>query len=316
VSKRLIVYRCGAALLAGVLLFMLGRAVLRPSPPPEATQVLDGDALSVVVTTTLIGDVVRQVAGNRAEVSVILPPNVDAHTFEPAPRDLAAVARADVVFVNGFQLEGPLLSAIEQVGEHTTLTPVSQGITPRTLTGKEAGAVDPHVWFDPNNVVVWTNNVARVLSQADPAHASDYETNAAGYVSKLQTLDAWIQAQVARIPRERRLLVTDHDVFGYLAQRYGFQRVGALVPGLSTLAEPSAKNLATLIDAIKTLGVKAIFVGVTVNPTLAQRLSEDTGVQFVSVYTSSLSAPGGAATTYLDLMRFDVTAIVGALGPS
>jgi len=215
-------------------------------------------------------------------------------------------------------LEGPLLTAIERVGEHTALTPVSRGIAPRALGEGESGAgaaLDPHVWLDPNNVIVWVDNIARALGQAAPSHARDYEANAAAYVAKLRTLDAWIQDQVAHIPPPERLLVTNHDAFGYLAQRYGFELVGSVLPGLSTLADPSAKNLATLIDAIKKLGVKALFVGTTVNPTLAQRLAEDTGVQLVTVYTSSLSAPGGPAASYLDFMRFDVAAIVGALAP-
>lgn len=317
VAKRLNLYRGGALLFVVALLALWGGLGNSPSPPP-ATQTPSSDKLSVVATTTLVGDVVRQVAGDRADVSVLLPPNVDAHTFEPAPRDLVAVATADVVFVNGFQLEGPLLTALERVGEHTALTSVSRGIVPRALGKGESGdrtSIDPHVWLDPNNVIVWVDNIARALSQVDPEHAPDYRTNAARYDSKLRALDAWIEDQVAHIPPRDRLLVTNHDAFGYLAQRYGFRLIGSVLPGLSTLAEPSAKNLATLIDAIKKLGVKAIFVGTTVNPTLARRLAEDTGVTLVSVYTASLGAPGGPAATYLDYMRFDVAAIVGALEP-
>ncbi len=172
---------------------------------------------------------------------------------------------------------------------------------------------DPHVWFDPNLVMVWTENVAKVLSEKDAQNAENYRKNAQAYLNQLRELDAWIRQQVESVPPEGRLLVTDHLAFGYFASRYGFNQVGAVLPIFSTLAEPSAQELAALEDAIRQLGVKAIFVGTTVNPNLAQRIAEDTGVQLVYLYTGSLSEQDGPASTYLNFMRYNVNAIVEAL---
>lgn len=278
--------------------------------------------LNVVVTTNIIGDVVRNVAGDLIELTVLLPINADAHTFEPAPRDIAGVVDADVVFVNGFNFEQRLLVVIGNATEHIRLISVSAGITPRKFEqdelveihkDKNDADVDPHVWLDPNNVIAWVENIRLALSQADPDHADIYTNNAKRYRQALVELDRWVQDQVAQIPESKRRLVTDHAVYGYFADRYGFEWVGALIPGFSTMAEPSAGELAQLEDAIRRFDVKAIFVGTTVNPALAQQLAEDTGVQLVFVFTGSLSAENGPAGSYLDYVRFNVSAIVNAL---
>ncbi len=179
--------------------------------------------------------------------------------------------------------------------------------------GHDHAGGDPHVWFDPNLVMVWTENVAKVLSEKDAQNAELYRKNAEAYLNQLRELDAWIRQQVEDVPADNRLLVTDHLAFGYFASRYGFTQVGAVLPGFSTLAEPSAQELAALEDAIRQLGVKAIFVGTTVNPNLAQRIAEDTGVKLVYLYTGSLSEQDGPASTYLNFMRYNVNAIVEAL---
>jgi ABC-type Zn uptake system ZnuABC Zn-binding protein ZnuA len=173
--------------------------------------------------------------------------------------------------------------------------------------------VDPHVWFDPHHVSTWVDNAARALSAIDPVQAATYQANAEQYRQELQALDRWIVEQVAAIPATNRQLVTDHLIFSYFAQRYGFEQVGAVVPGYSTLSEPSAQELAALEDAIRQTGVKAILVGNTVNPALAERVAGDTGTRLVQVYTDSLTAPGGEAESYLAFMRYNVRAIVDAL---
>lgn len=265
--------------------------------------------LNVVATTNIIGDVVRNVAGDLIELTVLLPIAVDAHTFEPAPRDIARVVDADLVFVNGFNFEAQLLVVIGNAADHVRLISVSAGIIPR----KNDVDVDPHVWLDPNNVIAWVENIRLALSHADPDHVDIYASNANRYRQTLVELDRWTQDQIAQIPESQRRLVTGHDAYGYFADRYGFEWVGALIPGASTMAEPAARELAQLEDVIRQFGVKAIFVGTTVNPALAQRLAEDTGVQWVLVFTGSLSDEGGPAGTYLDYVRFNVNAIVDAL---
>ena len=178
---------------------------------------------------------------------------------------------------------------------------------------KHTSGGDPHVWTDPRLVSLWAERTAQALGELDPANAATYQANAAAYQQQLSELDAWIEAQVAQIPAGNRKLVTDHETFNYFADRYGFQTVGAVIPGFSTLAEPSAQELAALEDAIRSLGVKAIFVDSTVNPALAERVAQDTGTRLVRVYSGSLSEAGGEAGTYLDYMRFNTNAIVSAL---
>ncbi|HZD56801.1 MAG TPA: metal ABC transporter substrate-binding protein [Anaerolineales bacterium] len=280
------------------------------------------DKIKVVATTTILGDVVSQVGGDAIDLTVLLPTGVDPHSFEPAPKDLTAVADADLIFINGAGLEEFLNRLLENAaGASDKVINTSDGIKLRDLeetdTGPldepEAQDVDPHVWFDPTNVITWTRNIEKALSGLDPANAQTYTANADTYRAKLRELDTWIKQQVAQIPPDRRKLVTDHEDFGYFADRYGFEQVGAVIPSFNAAAEPSAQGLAELENAIKQAGVQAIFVGTTVNPSLAERVATDTGAKVVSLYTGSLSAPGGEAGTYLALMRYDVTAIVKAL---
>jgi ABC-type Zn uptake system ZnuABC Zn-binding protein ZnuA len=161
--------------------------------------------------------------------------------------------------------------------------------------------------------MVWVQNIELALSEADPENAQAYAASAEAYEADLDSLDTWIREQVAQISEENRKLVTDHTLFSYFADEYGFEQVGALIPGYSTLAEPSAQDIARIEDAIAELDVNAVFVGNTINPSLATRVAEDTGTQLVFVYTGSLSERGGEAGTYLDYMRFNISAFVDAL---
>lgn len=306
-------------------------AVGRSSPTTSA------DRLAVVATTTIVGDVVSQVGGSYIDLSVLLPTGVDPHSFDATPQDAAAIAESEVVFTNGLGLESFLDPLLRSAGSDVRVVAVSEGISPRQMAaanhadhsehadhaGREGldasghmegeGQPDPHVWFAPNNVMVWADNIATTLGELDPAHAAQFDANATDYTAELRNLDKWVLEQVATIPAERRRLVTDHQLLGYFADRYGFEQVGNLLPGLSTLAEPSAAQLATLQDAIVDQGVRAVFVGTSVNPQLAERVAEDTGCRLVEIYTGSLSEPGGPADTYLEFMRYNVSAIVEAL---
>ena len=203
---------------------------------------------------------------------------------------------------------------------------VSEGIELRQLSGgtteadhndsedhDQQSGLDPHTWTDPNNVMVWVENIQQALSKQDPANAESYAANASAYTAELKSLDTWIREQVAQVPQDRRMIVTDHTLLGYFADEYGFTQVGALIPGYSTLAEPTAKDLADIEDAIRNQSVPAVFVGNTVNPALAERVAQDTGVRLVYFYTGSLTAPGGDAGTYLEYMRYNVGVIVAAL---
>lgn len=171
---------------------------------------------------------------------------------------------------------------------------------------------DPHVWFDPNNVMLWVEVISETLSEADPQHAELYRQNAENYRAEMQELDSWIREQVATIPEENRELVTDHASFGYFAQEYGFEQIGAVIPAPTTEAETSGQQLAALMRTIEEHQVKAVFVSKDIDPSLAERVAEDTGVELVPLYFGSLTG-GEPAENYLDFMRYNVEAVVSAL---
>lgn len=284
-----------------------------------------GSRLKVVATTNIVGDVVQQIGGDNLELSTLLPAGSDPHSYQPTPQDIARVADADLVFMNGLGLEEFMQALIDNAGGDAHLVTVSDGIEP-LVSPEDSGhegegpnqedeqqGQDPHVWTDPNNILVWTENIAAALSKNDPDNAETYAANAQAYQQQLRDLDEWIRVQVAQIPEANRKLVSDHTVFAYFARQYGLEQAGAVIPSYSTLAEPSAQELAALEDTIRSQGIRAIFVGDTVNPSLAQRIAEDTGVSLVFVHTGSLTGPEGNTPTYLDFIRYNVTAITSAL---
>ncbi len=274
-----------------------------------------GAPVVVVCTTTIVQDVARVVAGPDAVVTALLPAGADPHAIQPSPQDAAVLEQADVVFLSGAGLEAPLAPLLATA--HGRTVDLSAGVSlyvPTPGAGDGPGIPDPHVWFDPRNVMEWTRAIARTLSEVDPDHALEFAARASSYEADLTALDAWIVERVATLSPRRRRLVTDHDAFGYFARRYGFELVGTIFPGTSTLAEPSARDVANLEDAILSLGVPVIFVGTTVPTSLAEQVAADTGMRLVFLYTGSLSEADGPAPTYLDFMRFDVDTIVSNLG--
>ncbi len=280
------------------------------------------DALHIVASTSIIADVAQQVSGEDAVVDVLIPAGSDPHSYSPTPQDVARIAWADVIFLNGLGLEAGLQPVLENARPDAAVVELSQGIDllqkPESPAGEEgegnpSEGADPHLWSDPNNVRVWVSTIAETLSERDPSHAANYRQRAVSYQKVLEDLDAWVREQVAGIPPERRVIVSDHLMWGYFCARYGFRQQGAIIPGYSTLAQPSAQELAALEDAIRQVGVPAIFVGNTVNPSLAERVAADTGVKLVTLYTGSLSDPDGPAPTYVEWVRYNVSAIVDAL---
>jgi ABC-type Zn uptake system ZnuABC Zn-binding protein ZnuA len=281
-----------------------------------------GEKLRVVATTNIVADIVRNVGGDKLELVPLLPVGSDPHTFQLAPADVAAVADAHLVFVNGLGLEAFLAELLANAGGRASVVPVSTGIETRQIEaaggggpgrGQTGPAPDPHVWLTPANAVVFVQNVDRALSAADPANADVYGNNARVYQAQLEELDNWIRAQIETIPADQRKMVTDHDAFGYYAERYGLEIIGAVIPAYSTNAEPSAQELAILQNAIDDTGVRAVFVGSTANPGLAKRLAEDGGIRLVHLYSDALGPAGSDAETYLGLLRYNTSVIVQAL---
>jgi ABC-type Zn uptake system ZnuABC Zn-binding protein ZnuA len=279
-----------------------------------------GERLRVLATTSIVADVVAAVGGSRIEVSALVPPGVDPHAFEPTPQDVRSVADAQVVFENGLGLEAFLGDLVQSAGTGAPVVSVSGGIEPLPAGNPAAdGEVaaraewDPHVWLDPQNVILWTKVIEATLTALDPPGAADYARAAEDYRLELQALDTEVEAQLAAIPEGQRRLVTDHEEFAYFARRYGFEIVGAVIPAPSAAAETSARELAALEDAIRTTGVRAVFVSSVVTPALARQVAEDTGIQLVTLYTHSLSGSSGPAPSYLALMRLNARLIAEAL---
>ncbi len=280
-----------------------------------------GEKLQVVATTNIVGDVVRQVGGDHIELTTLMGIGVDPHSYVPTPADTAAIHDAHVVFANGAGLEANLDKMVENAGGDAVEVIVSQGIELRQLVGGHAGEEDaghgqgdgdPHVWFDVRNVIRWVETIEHALSALDPASSEAYRANAVAYRQQMEDLDGWIAKQMDTLPKANRRLVTNHPAFGYLADRYGLEQVGAVYP-VSPSAEPSAQDIAALEDTIRKLGVPAVFTESTVHPKLAQQVAADTGVKLVTLYSGSLGGPGSGAESYLELMQYDVRAIVEAL---
>jgi ABC-type Zn uptake system ZnuABC Zn-binding protein ZnuA len=272
----------------------------------------------------------QNVAGERLQVETLMPLGLDPHAFEPTPQDVARIADSDVVIVNGADFEGWLDEVLANAGGERQVIEASAGLASRTAReGEEAmasdstpgddhshDAVDPHFWLDPIQAITYVENIRDGLTRADPAGKDGYARNAAAYVDKLRELDAFIAQQAALIPPKRRQIVTNHESFGYFADRYGFTIVGTVVPSVSTGAAPSARQLGQLVDRIKATGAPAIFVETGVNLQLAQQVAEETGVVVVTdLLSHSITPPGGLAPTYIDMMRHNAQTIVGALKP-
>lgn len=281
-----------------------------------------GAKLYVVATTSILADVVGRVGGDEIDLVSLIPIGVDPHAFEPTPRDAQALATADVVFINGFGLESFLEGLIRQAGGSAPVVSASRGIAPLPFEEGEDHAeeegehgADPHTWLDPNNVIQWTENIEAALSALDPNRAEAYRANGAAYRAELATLDREIRDDVSRIPPENRTLVTDHDELAYFADEYGFTVVGTVIPGASSLAEPSAAQLADLLDLVKAQRVPALFVSSVVNPSLMEVFAADAGIRVATLYAHSLTAPDGPAPSYLELMRYNAETIAAALTP-
>ena len=288
-----------------------------------------GEKLKVVATTNIVAHIVSRVGGDAIHLTKLLPIGADPHTYIATPQDVADVVDAHAVFANGADLEADFLPELTQDVEAPVIY-VSHGIEFREFggaheyehEGEEHEAedhhhhegIDSHTWTTPANVVVFVHNIEHALSALDPANAQSYAANAEAYEADLAALDEWVKAQIETIPAENRQLVTDHTVFGYYADRYGLEQIGAVIPAFSTAAEPSAQELAALVDTIREHGAKSVFAGTTVNPALSEQVAKDTDIQLVTLYTGSLGGPGSGVESYIDYICYNTTSIVEALG--
>ena len=293
---------------------------------PELSAVdLGGELLKVVATTSIIGDVAAQVGGDAIDLTTLMDAGENPHSYEPAAKDLAAVAKADIIFVNGWDLEEALVDDLENIGENAVLVPVSANIEPMEFGGhsEDSGnehnhsGPDPHAWFSIHNVEQWAENIEITLASADPANAETYQTNANAYLPQLRELDTDVKEKLAEISAENRTLITNHSALGYFARDYDFEILGTVIPGMSTLAEPSASNLVELIGTMEAHGVCTIFTETTVSDTLAQtvaaELSGCDNVKVLPLYTGALGPTGSGADSYIGMFRANVDAILEGL---
>ena len=298
-------------------LFLIGQLLLI-NTSCSAKKNNKSTGLHILATTTIVGDVVTNIAGDKTNLHVLLPPGASPHSFEPSPRDIAKASNADLIFINGAGLEQFIDKLIQNSGSSAEVVSLSENLKLRSIANThddqdESKGLDPHVWTDPNNVISWVDVIVKHLSEIDSANSKLYYQNGILYKQKLQELDHWITEQISKIPQKNRKLVTDHMLFGYFCERYGFEQTGAIISGFSTLSEPSAQDVAKLEDSIRKMNVKAILVGNTVNPSMAEQIAGDTGAKLFSFYTGSLSEKGGPADTYIKYMRYNVDVIVKAL---
>jgi len=271
---------------------------------------------TVVATNSIVEDMVARVAGDRADVSALVRADADVHDFEPTPRDVAGVADADLVVQNGLELEPWMDDVLESAGGDASLVSLSDGV--RTLPAGEEeahGEEDPHIWQSVPNAETMVVNARDALIQVDPEGAEIYRANAAGYLDELRDLQREMITTLSEIPPEQRILVTNHDTFGYFALEYDFGVLGdALASVTTTGGDPSAADVAAFVDEIEESGVPAIFPENTTDPALIETLAREAGVTVApSLYTDSLGPQGSEGDAYVGMMRANAATIADAL---
>jgi manganese/iron transport system substrate-binding protein len=295
--------RLSALLLAAIAL--LASALLIACQENE-TQGGGTATVEVVVSLDLFADFVRQVGGDRVDVSSLIPAGADPHTYEPTPSRVANLTKADLVIVNGLGLEAAVQDVIDQnTPSSTPVVELSEGLSVITTDHDS----NPHLWLNVENAMAYVERIRDALVEVDPAGAETYRANADSYLAELQTLDQEVAAAIDSIPPERRKLVTFHDAFPYMAQRYGLEVVGVVVasPG----KEPSAKDVADLVDAITAEDVPAVFKEPQFNARVLELAADDAGVEVCTLYSGALDKK---VDTYIKLMRFDASELVRCLG--
>jgi zinc/manganese transport system substrate-binding protein len=303
------------AFAAGIFLLVFTACKVAPASAPP------GGRLRVVATFSVLGEFVARVAGDRADVRVLAPAGSDAHEYEPAPSDAARVADADVLFEVGLGFESWLDALYASSDSRAKRVVTTAGIALRQAQEHAAdahddhGEHDPHVWQDVRNAIAMVRSIEAALIVADPAYAADYRTNATQYVAELEALDAEIVSAMQAIPADERRIVTSHDALGYFGARYGLVIVGNVIDSISTEAgEPSAQEIAALIDAIRAERVRAIFPESMSNPQLVERVAREAGVRVgAPLFTDALSEAGGPHASYAKAMRANLDAIAEAV---
>ena len=292
------------------MLALMAAAAMRPVSAGRAE-----NRLRAVATFSILGDLLKNACGDRADVTTLVGRDGDVHVYAPTPADAKTLALANLVVVNGLGLEGWLDRLIAVSGSKASVVVASRGIHPRQTTdaaGSNRLVSDPHAWQSVADAETYVANIRDGLIAADPAGKEFYEASAAAYLAKLAALDSEIRAAMASIPADRRKIITTHSAFGYFGDAYGLQFIAP--QGLSTQAEPSARDVAGIIAQIRAQKIPAVFLENVTDPRLLQQIAAETGAKIGgTIYSDSLSPPSGPAATYVDMMRHNARAFQSAL---
>lgn len=293
------VIRCISALIAVLL---------------SAFPALAEDRIKVVATFSILGDLARNVGGDRADIATLVGPNGDAHVYSPSPADAKKIADAKIVIVNGLGFEGWISRLVKASGSKVPVVVASKGVKPRRMEGGHGHDhdSDPHAWQSVANVKTYVANIRDALVAADPAGKATYEANATAYLGKLDALDQEVRDTVAKIPAERRRIITTHDAFGYFKQAYAVEFVAP--QGVSTESEASAKDVAKIISQVRSQKIPAVFMENVSDPRLLKQISDETGAKVGgTLYSDALTDANGPAPTYIEMMRHNARTLSAAL---
>jgi zinc/manganese transport system substrate-binding protein len=264
--------------------------------------------LNAVASFSILGDFVRHVGGDRVDVSTLVGTNGDVHVYTPAPQDAKTVAGARLLIINGLGLEGWLPRLLQSSGSKAPIVTVTRGIAPLKL-GSDA---DPHAWQSVENARIYVANIRDALVAADPADGAAFRTNAEHYLAELDALDAEIRTAVAKIPPERRKVISTHNAFGYFAQSYGIAFIAPI--GVSTESEPSARDIAAIIGQIRKEKIPAVFLENMTDDRLIGRIAAETGARIGgTLFSDALTDEKGEAPTYIAMVRHNIRALTSAL---
>jgi zinc/manganese transport system substrate-binding protein len=289
-----------------------GLAALTAAEPATAQE-----KLKVLATFSILGDFVKNVGGDRVEVSTLVGPNSDAHVYAPAPADAKRVADAKVVITNGLGFEGWMSRLVKASGSKAAVVIATKGVKERKAPGAHGhghghGGADPHAWQSVANVKIYVANIRDALIAADPTGKTVYDSNAASYLTALDALDQEVRAAVATIPADRRRIISTHDAFGYFQQAYGVQFIAP--QGVSTEAEASARDVARIITQVKKQKIPAVFLENVTDPRLMEQIARETGARIGGkLYSDALTEQNGEAPTYIELMRHNLKTLSAAL---
>jgi zinc/manganese transport system substrate-binding protein len=270
------------------------------------------EKLRIVASFSILGDMVRSVCGEHGDVVSLVGVDADAHVYEPKPSDAKLILQADAIFMNGMGFEGWMKRLFDATKTSAPIFNATSGLKPLSSHRFET-VPDPHAWSSPLGGMHYIDTIMKALIQIDPDHAADFEKNAKAMMDELRTVHQWAKGEFAKLPQNKRKVITSHDAFNYLALHYDIQFHSAT--GVDTKSEPSAKNIAQIVDIIRAENIKAVFVENITNPVLMEQIAEETGIEIGGIlYSDALSPMNGPAPTYLKLLKHNLMELLKTMG--